>query len=112
VQLALEMRDRSRELSAEWRRRGHQLELGIGISIGFATCGQIGFEGRYDYSAIGTVTNLSNRLCSEAQGGQILVSQRVFAMVEDRVQAELVGELEFKGISRPVPTYSITGLRV
>jgi adenylate cyclase len=110
VQLGLEMRDRSRELTEAWRRRGHQLELGIGISVGHATCGQIGFEGRYDYGAIGTVTNLSARLCAEAKGGQVLVSQRVYAMVEDRVQAELVGEVEYKGISRPVPTYSVTGL--
>lgn len=111
VQLALEMRSTAASLGEEWHRRGHQLELGIGISIGYATCGRIGFEGRYDYGAIGTVTNVAARLCAEAKGGQILIGQRVLAMVEGRVEAESVGELAFKNLSRPLATYSLLAKR-
>ncbi|MBI5949462.1 MAG: response regulator [Chloroflexi bacterium] len=111
VQLAVAMRDSSMGLSESWRRRGHQLELGIGVAIGHATCGRIGFEGRSEYTAIGTVTNLSARLCGEAKGGQVLVTERVYSLVEDRVSAALVGELEYKGLRRPVPTYTVDALR-
>ena len=111
VSLALGMRDRAAELAVGWRRRGHDLQMGVGIAVGFATCGQVGFEGRFEYTAIGTVTNLASRLCAEAKGGQVLVSQRVFSLVEDRVNAEFVGELEFKGLGRPMQTYSLTGLK-
>lgn len=111
VQLAIEMRDSAASLAEGWRRRGHQLELGIGISIGYATCGRIGFEGRYDYGAIGTVTNVAARLCGAAEGGQILIGQRVLTMVDGRVDAEFVGDIPFKNLSRPLPAYSLVGLR-
>ena len=111
VRLAVCMRDELRELSAAWKRRGHELELGVGIAIGYATCGRIGFEGRFEYTAIGTVANLSSRLCAAAVGGQILVEQRILNMVEDRVNAEPLGVMEFKGLSRSVPTHSLLGLR-
>ena len=110
VTLALGMRDRAAVLSGNWHKRGHQLELGIGVAAGFATCGQIGFDGRYEYTAIGTVTNLASRLCSEAKGGQVLVSQRVLGFVEEKVRAEPAGELSLKGFHRPVPAFNVTGL--
>jgi class 3 adenylate cyclase len=111
VQLAVAMRDRTAELSAEWKRRGHDLELGIGIAVGYATCGEIGFDGRTEYTAIGTVVNLSARVCAIAAGGQILVTNKVFAAVGDRVESLQMGDVEFKGLSRPVPIVEITTLR-
>lgn len=107
VRLAVSMRDRTAELSDQWRRRGHDLTLGIGIAVGFATCGEIGFEGRTEYTAIGTVVNLSARVCDIAPGGQILVTNRVHAAVEDRVEARPLGGVEFKGLTRPVPIYEV-----
>ena len=111
ARLALEMRDRASVLSQAWRRRGHQLELGVGVAAGYATCGQVGFQGRYEYTAIGTVTNLASRLCGEAAGGQVLLSERVLALVDGRVEAESVGELALKGFARPVPAYSLIAMR-
>jgi class 3 adenylate cyclase len=111
VRLAVAMRDRTAELSALWKRRGHELELGIGIAVGFATCGEIGFDGRTEYTAIGTVVNLSARICGIAAGGQILATNKVCAAVEDRVDATPMGDVEFKGLSRPVPIVEITALR-
>ena len=111
VQLAVAMRDRTAELSAQWKRRGHDLELGIGIAIGYATCGEIGFDGRTEYTAIGTVVNLSARVCAIAAGGQILVTNKVRAAVDDRVESTPMGDIEFKGLSRPVPIVEITALR-
>ncbi len=110
VHLAVGMRDRTAELSQQWRRRGHDLELGIGIAVGFASCGEIGFEGRTEYTAIGTVVNLAARICGMAPGGQILVAHRVHAAVEDRVEARSLGDIEFKGLSRPVPIFEIAAL--
>ena len=110
VRLAVAMRDRTAELSAEWKRRGHDLELGIGIAVGYATCGEIGFDGRTEYTAIGTVVNLSARVCAIAAGGQILVTNKVVAAVEDRVDAMPMGDVEFKGLSRPVPIHEVTAL--
>ena len=107
VRLAVAMRDRTAELSRHWRRRGHDLSLGIGIAVGYATCGEIGFEGRREYTAIGTVVNLAARVCAIAPGGSILVTNRVHAAVDDRVAASSLGEHEFKGLSRPVPLYRI-----
>jgi class 3 adenylate cyclase len=95
-------------LSERWRHRGHQLEMGVGIAAGFATCGQIGFEGRYEYTAIGTVTNLAARLCGEARGGQTLVSERVVTLVDGRVAARHVGDLALKGFARPVAAYNLS----
>jgi class 3 adenylate cyclase len=111
VQLAVAMRDRTAELSAEWKRRGHELALGIGIAVGYATCGEIGFDGRTEYTAIGTVVNLSARVCGIAAGGQILVTNKVLTAVDDRVESIPMGDVEFKGLSRPVPVVEITALR-
>ena len=111
IQLALAAQDRLHELAAGWRKRGIELGLGIGIAAGYATLGRIGFEGRYDYGALGAATNLAARLTSQAEPGQTLISQRVFAAVEDRVEAEPVGELELKGFREPVPAYAVRGLR-
>jgi class 3 adenylate cyclase/AmiR/NasT family two-component response regulator len=110
VQLATDMQASAAELAVAWRRRGHRLELGVGIAIGYATCGQVGFEGRFEYTAIGNVTNLASRLCGEAKGGETLVSERVFTMVEDRVQAEAAGELVLKGLARPVPAFVLKSI--
>jgi class 3 adenylate cyclase len=111
VRMAVAMRERVAQLAAGWRKRGWDLGLGIGIAQGYATIGAIGFEGRWDYAAIGTVTNLAARLCGEARVGQILMSSRVAAAVEDLVEAEEVGALHLKGLARPVPTLSLSGLR-
>ena len=110
VRLAIAMRDRTAELSQQWRRRGHELTLGIGISVGFATCGEIGFEGRTEYTAIGTVVNLAARVCAIAPGGQILVTHRVHAAVEDRVKSNDLGLTEFKGLTRPVLIFEVAAL--
>jgi adenylate cyclase len=111
VGMALAMRQRVSELAEVWRKHGHQLAFGVGIARGYATLGKIGFEGRFDYAAIGTVTNLASRLCEEAGRGQILVSQRVYAAVEGLVQAEPLGELPLKGFLKPVSAFNILGLR-
>jgi adenylate cyclase len=111
IHMAVSMRTRVRELKDKWHRRGHQLDFGVGISQGYATLGKIGFEGRFDYAAIGTVTNQASRLCDEADGEQILVSPRVYSAVEVLVEAETVGELSLKGFSRPILVYNIIGLR-
>ena len=111
IRMALAMRDRMEHLAALWRRRGYDLEIGVGIAQGYATIGAIGFEGRWDYGAIGTVTNLAFRLCGEAKPGQILAARRVLTTVEELVEAELVGELALKGFSRPVSTFNLVGLK-
>ena len=111
VRMADQMRDAVGGLAEAWRRRGHSLGFGVGIALGFATLGRIGFEGRFDYAAIGTVTNLSARLCSEAQNGQILVPQRVYTAVQDLVEAEPVGALTLKGFLKPVPVYDVLRVR-
>ena len=111
VRMAAAMRDRVRELRGVWRKRGHDLDLGVGIAQGYATIGAIGFEGRWDYGAIGTVTNLAARLCAEAQGGQVLITSRVAAATEELIQAEEVGALPLRGLSRPVPTFNVVGVK-
>jgi adenylate cyclase len=111
VRMAVTMQGCVKELAVAWRKRGYDLALGIGIAEGFATIGAIGFEGRWDYGAIGSVTNLAARLCGEAKGGQILVSARVAGAVEALIDAEEVGALELKGFSRPVPALNILGLK-
>jgi class 3 adenylate cyclase/putative methionine-R-sulfoxide reductase with GAF domain len=111
LRMALIMRERVQELSAQWRRRGYDLALGIGIAQGYATIGAIGFEGRWDYGAIGTVTNLAARLCGEAKGDQILVSLRVAGEIEDLIETEEVGPLALKGFQRPVPAFSVLGMK-
>jgi class 3 adenylate cyclase len=111
VRLALATREAVAPLLAQWRRRGHPLGLGIGVAMGYATLGRIGFEGRFDYAAIGTVTNLAARLCQEAADGQILVSQRVYAEVEGLVEAEPLGPLALRGFARPQPVHSVVRAR-
>jgi adenylate cyclase len=111
IHMAISMRSRVAELKARWQRRGHQLDFAVGVAMGYATLGKIGFEGRFDYAAIGTVTNLAARLCDEAKGNQILVSQRIYSAVEAVVEAETVGELSLKGFSRPILGYNIIGLK-
>ena len=98
VQLALAAQQRFEELGAAWRKRGHELGLGIGIAAGYATLGRIGFEGRYDYGVLGTVTNLASRLSSAAEPGQTLISQRVYAAVEESVDAHQVGDARAEGL--------------
>lgn len=112
VRMAIAMRDQMNELRAQWNTRGIDLGAGIGIAAGFATLGVIGFEGRKDYAAIGPVTNLAARLCSEAQHGQILVSGRFLQLVESLVCTEPVGNLTLKGFHRPVLAYNVTSLRI
>ena len=107
VLMALEMRDAIGALTETWRRLGHEIGFGIGISHGFATLGTIGFEGRFDYAAIGTVSNVASRLCDEAKPGQILISPRVLTKVENAVKVEPVGEFELKGIRRPLAAYNV-----
>jgi adenylate cyclase len=111
MRMAIEMRERVVGLVAAWRKRGFALDFGVGIAHGYATIGAIGFEGRWDYGAIGTVTNLASRLCGEAEPGQILISRRLLGLVEDLVDAEPVGDLTLKGFARPVSTYSVRALR-
>ena len=111
VRMAEAMRARVRVLAGEWRRRGYDLDLAMGIAKGYATIGAIGFEGRQDYAAIGSVTNLAFRLCTEAAGDQILISQRIHAAVADLVNAKEVGPLQLKGFHRPVPAYEIVDLK-
>jgi len=111
VRMALAMRERVAEVRSKWQKRSYELDFGVGIAQGYATIGGIGFEGRLDYGAIGTVTNMASRLCGEAKPGQILVSQRFLSAVEDLVEAESVGRLELKGFHRPVVAYNITGLK-
>jgi adenylate cyclase len=110
VRMAVAIRGRVGRLAEEWRRHGYDLDVGFGIAQGHATLGRIGFEGRFDYAAIGSVTNLAARLCAEARAGQILISQRVHAAVEDLVTADGLGDLALRGLSRPVRAYSVVGL--
>jgi class 3 adenylate cyclase len=111
VRTACEMRDEFGVLSTGWRKRGYDLGLGIGIAAGFATLGRIGFEGRYDYGAIGNSVILASRLSAAAAAGQILVSQRVQAAIEDRVDADPVPDLELKGFSQPMAAYAVNSVR-
>ena len=110
VRMAVAMRDRVADLAEEWHRSGHELGFSVGIAQGYATLGRVGFEGRFDYAAIGTVTNLAARLCDAAEAGTILVSQRVHAAVDDLVVSNQVSELPLKGFSRPVTSYEIVAL--
>jgi class 3 adenylate cyclase len=110
VRMGVAMRNRVADLAEGWRRSGHDLGFAVGIAQGFATLGRVGFEGRFDYAAIGTVTNLAARLCDAAAAGQILVSQRVHAAVEDLVVSNQVGDLNLMGFSRPTTAYEIAGL--
>jgi class 3 adenylate cyclase len=107
VEMAFVMQEDALKLAAQWKKKGYTLGLGIGISQGYATVGAIGFEGRIDYGAIGTVTNLASRLCDLAEPGHILVSQRVFSEVEESVFAEDIGEVPLHGFKRPVRAFRL-----
>ena len=111
VQMAVAMRDEVVTLAANWRTHGHDLGFGIGIAHGFATLGCIGFEGRFQYSATGTVANLASRLCDQARNGQILVDAKVHAEVEALAELESIGDLELKGFRRLVKAFNVRGLR-
>ena len=111
VRLAVAMREKATELTTIWGRLGHALDFGVGIAYGYATLGEVGFESRYDYAVIGNVANLASRLCDAAAGGQILVSARVRAAVEDLVETESMGELSLKGFRKPVPAFNVVSLR-
>ena len=111
VRMAIDMRDAVANLAVQWRKLGHDLGFGMGIAHGYATLGRIGFEGRYDYSAIGTVVNLAARLCAEARDGQILVDGKVQMAVETLTDIEPLGELMLKGMQRPVSAFNILGMR-
>ena len=111
LRMTVEMRGEAEALAARWRQLGYGLRAGIGVAQGFATIGAIGFEGRLDYGAIGTVTNVAARLCAEAAGGEILISQRVHAATSELVDVEPVGELTLKGFHRPMPAYRVLRLR-
>ena len=110
IRMSVDMRDRVRDLATGWHRRGHDLALGIGIAQGFATLGRIGFEGRFDYAAIGSVTNLAARLCSEAAPWEVYVTQRVKSAVGGKAVTDPVGELTLRGFSRPVSVFTVRGL--
>ena len=107
VRLAIEMRDKVEELSQYWSRQGYTLGFGIGIAAGYATLGQIGFEHRREYSAIGGVPNLASRLCDEARPGQILIAQRALSTIERSVKVSHVGDLNLKGFHRPIAAYDV-----
>jgi class 3 adenylate cyclase len=111
VRMAVAMREAVHRLMEGWRKRGYDLAFGIGIAQGYATIGAIGFEGRWDYGAIGIVTNLAARLCGEAKAGEILVSRRLWGAVEDLVEVELAGELALKGFSKPVSAFNVLRLK-
>jgi len=107
VRLGCALREGMAELTPRWQKRGYDLDFGAGIALGYATCGEVGFEGRSDYAAIGAVTNLASRLADEASAGQILIAQRLYAEVEDHVEVEPVGEFELRGFQRPVAAFNV-----
>jgi DNA-binding response OmpR family regulator len=110
VRLGCALREEMAELTLRWAKRGYDLGFGAGIALGYATCGQVGFEGRFDYAAIGAVTNLASRLADEAAAGQILIAQRLHAEVEDEVEVESVGEFMLKGYERPVTAFNVVAV--
>jgi class 3 adenylate cyclase len=111
VQLGCALREQMAELIPLWQRRGYDLDFGAGIALGYATCGEIGFEGRSDYAAIGSVTNLASRLADEASGGQILIAQRLYAEVDGVVDVEAAGEFTLRGFQRPVAAFNVLAVR-
>jgi len=111
VRMAIEMRAAIGDLIEKWRKLGHDIGFGIGIAHGFATLGTIGFEGRFDYAAIGTVSNVASRLCDEAKAGQILISPRVLMAVEKDVTVETVGDFALKGIRRPLAAHNVIAIK-
>jgi adenylate cyclase len=110
IDMAVAMRAAAQDLLRTWRRHGHHIGFGVGISQGYATLGQIGFAERMDYTAIGTVTNLAARLCAEAQDGQILVGSRVATAIGDSAELEEIGDLALKGLSQAVAVYNVVAV--
>jgi adenylate cyclase len=110
VRLACALREEMAELTPRWRKLGYDLDVGAGLALGYATCGEVGFEARSDYAALGTVTNLASRLADEAAAGQILIAQRLYAEVEDAVEVESIGEFALKGFQRPVAAFNVVGI--
>jgi class 3 adenylate cyclase len=108
VRLALAMRTRMADLCKRWKRLGHRLGFGVGISLGYATIGMVGSEGRYDYTASGTAVNLAARLCDRAEDGEILLSPRAYSAIENEFRAESSGEVSLKGIREPVEVFRLT----
>ena len=111
VRMAIAMRERFESISAAWKKKGYGLGFGVGVSVGYATLGRIGYEGRYDYAAIGNVTIVAARLSGKAEAGQILISQRLNAAIEDRVETVPMGEIELKGMARPLQAFSVVRAR-
>jgi class 3 adenylate cyclase len=111
IRLGCALREEMAELTPLWRKRGYELDVGAGIALGFATCGEVGFEERSDYAAIGAVTNLASRLADEAAAGQVLIAQRLYAEVESDVDVEPAGEFTLKGFRRPVTAFNVVGVR-
>jgi class 3 adenylate cyclase len=111
VRTGCALREEMAELVPQWSKRGHDLDFGVGIALGYATCGEVGFEGRSDYAAIGVVTNLASRLADEANGGRVLISQRLYAEVDSDVDVEPAGEFTLKGFGRPVAAFNVVAVR-
>ena len=111
ILMALAMRERVKDLTVKWRKLGYELDFGVGIAQGYATIGAIGFEGRWEYGAIGSVPNLAARLCGEAKPGEILVSQRLLGSVDELVEAAPAGELSLKGFHRPIAAHNILRMK-
>jgi class 3 adenylate cyclase len=111
VAMALAMRAQAVDISAKWKKRGFDLGAGLGVALGYATLGAIGYEKRIDYGAIGTVTNLAARLCAEAAAGEILVSQRVHAEIDGNFRTESLGSLSIRGLARPQLAYRLLEAR-
>jgi adenylate cyclase len=111
VRLACALREEMATLTQDWRKLGYELGLGTGIALGYATCGEVGFEGRFDYAAIGAVTNLASRLADEATAGQILITQRLLAKIEEDVEVEPIGELSLKGFRSQTPAFNVMAVR-
>jgi class 3 adenylate cyclase len=109
--MALEMRDRVKELRGGWSKMGYDLDLGVGMAAGYATLGTVGFEGRMDYSTVGNLPNLAARLCAEAKGGQILTDQKTMTRLESAFEAETIPELNLKGIQRSVTAFNIVRMK-
>jgi len=111
IGMALQMRDAVEALTPRWKARGHELGFGVGVGLGYATLGRIGFEERFDYAAVGSVVNLAARLCAEAKNGQVVVDRKVLTAIEAIAQCEPLGELSLKGFRRPVAAYDVRALR-
>ena len=111
ARMALEMRDRVKELRVAWLKMGYDLDLGVGMATGYATLGTVGFEGRMDYSTVGNLPNLAARLCAEAKGGQVLTDQKTMSRLESGFVAEPLPELNLKGINRSVRAFNIVGIK-